>query len=84
MLSLIIAILAPIVTSLQLLPQLYKIYKSKNVKDVSIHSLFLFLLTNLLWLLHGYFISDYSLIIGSGIGMFISITSLILHITYSK
>ena len=58
--------------------------KTKNVKDVSIHSLFLFLLTNLLWLLHGYFISDYSLIVGSTIGMIISILSLLLHVKYSK
>ena len=84
MLSLIVAILAPVITSLQLLPQLYKIYKTKNVNGVSIHSLYLFLITNLLWLLHGYFITDYSLLIGSAIGMIISISSLILYIKYRK
>ena len=84
MLSLIVAILAPLITSFQLLPQLYQIYKTKNVKDVSIHSLSLFLLTNVLWFMHGYFISDYSLIVGSTIGMIISILSLLLHVKYSK
>ena len=84
MLSLIVAILAPLITSFQLLPQLYQIYKTKNVKGVSIHSLSLFLLTNVLWFMHGYFISDYSLIVGSTIGMIISILSLLLHVKYSK
>ena len=84
MLKKIVSIMAPVVTCLQLLPQLFKIYKTKNVKDVSIHSLFLFLTTNVLWLMHGYFITDYSLIVGSSIGMIISIISLILHVSYSK
>ena len=84
MLSLIVAILAPIITSFQLFPQLYKIYKTKNVNGVSIHSLYLFLITNLLWFLHGYFITDYSLLIGSTIGMIISISLLILYIKYRK
>ena len=60
------------------------IIKTKNVKGVSIHSLSLFLLTNVLWFMHGYFISDYSLIVGSTIGMIISILSLLLHVKYSK
>jgi hypothetical protein len=41
MLPFIVATLAPIVNSIQLLPQLYKTYITKSVKDLSFYSLLL-------------------------------------------
>ena len=51
----IVATIAPIVNCIQWVPQLYKTYATKSVKDLSMHSLMLILATNLLWLTHGYF-----------------------------
>lgn len=84
MITQIIATLVPIVNCIQLFPQLYKTYITKSVKDLSLYSLLLIVITNFLWLLHGYFIFDYSLIIASIISIFINITLLVLYFNYSK
>ena len=84
MIPFIIAILAPIVNSIQLFPQLYKTYTTKSVKDLSLYSLLLILITNLLWLLHGYFILDISLIVAGTVSMIINVALLILYFLYRK
>ena len=75
MLSFIVSILTPLANCIQLFPQLYKTYITKSVNDLSLHSLLLILATNLLWLIHGYFIVDHPLIIA---GIISSITNIIL------
>lgn len=82
MLSGFVATLAPIVNCFQLFPQLYKTYTTKSVKDLSFHTIVLILITNTLWLLHGYFIVDYSLIIAGIISITVNITLLILYLRY--
>jgi len=84
MLPLIVATLAPIINCIQLFPQLYKTYITKSVKDLSVWSLLLILATNLLWLLHGYFIFDMSLIVTGVINMIINVTLLTLYFFYRK
>jgi MtN3 and saliva related transmembrane protein len=84
MIPFIVATLAPIVNSIQLFPQLYKIYITKSVKDLSLYSLSLILLTNLLWLLHGYFIIDISLIVAGVVSMIINVALLTLYFLYRK
>lgn len=84
MIPFIIATLAPIVNSIQLFPQLYKTYTTKSVKDLSLYSLSLILLTNLLWLLHGYFKFDISLIVAGTVSMIINVALLILYFLYRK
>ena len=84
MLPLTIATLAPIVNSIQLFPQLYKTYTTKSVNDLSFYSLSLILITNLLWLLHGYFINDISLILAGVVSMIINVTLLTLFVIYKK
>ena len=84
MIPFIIATLAPIVNSIQLFPQLYKTYITKSVKDLSLYSLIAILLTNVLWLLHGYFIIDISLIVAGTVSMIINVALLILFFLYRK
>ena len=84
MIPIIVATLAPIVNSIQLFPQLYKTYITKSVKDLSLYSLIFILLTNLLWLLHGFFIMDISLIVAGTVSMIINIALLILYFLYRK
>jgi MtN3 and saliva related transmembrane protein len=83
MLPLIVATLAPIINCIQLLPQLYKTYVTKSVKDLSLYSLLLIISTNLLWLLHGYFIIDTSLIIAGIVSIIINIALLSLYFLYT-
>jgi len=84
MLPAIVAILAPVVNCIQLFPQLYKTYLTKSVDDLSVHSLLLILTTNILWLLHGFFIGDYPLIIAGVISLVINITLFVLYLRYRK
>ena len=82
MIPVIVAILAPIINTIQLFPQLYKTYITKSVKDLSLYSLSLILITNLLWLLHGYFINDDSLIVSGIVSLLINIALLTLCVLY--
>lgn len=82
MIPVIVAILAPIINTIQLFPQLYKTYTTKSVKDLSIYSLALIVITNLLWLLHGYFINDDSLIVSGIVSLLINIALLTLCVLY--
>ena len=84
MIPIIIATLAPIVKSIQLFPQLYKMYITKSVKDLSFFSLLLILINNLLWLLHGYFIIDISLIAAGLVSIVINVAILTLYFIYRK
>jgi len=78
----IIATLAPIVNCVQLLPQLYKTYTTKRADDLSLGSLLLILLTNILWFLHGYCISDVSLIVSGSLSILINTLLLTLYFCY--
>jgi hypothetical protein len=84
MIPIVVATLAPIVNCIQLFPQLYKTYVTKSVKDLSFYSLLLILTTNVLWLLHGYFIFDLSLIVAGLISMIVNIALLTLYVLYRK
>lgn len=84
MIPVIVATLAPIINSIQLIPQLYKTYVTKSVKDLSLYSLSLVLITNLLWLLHGYFINDKSLIVAGVVAMIINVSLLTLYFLHIK
>jgi len=84
MLSIIVAILAPLISSIQLIPQLYKTYTTKSVKDLSFYFLILFLISNILWILHGYFIFDISLIIAGILSIIVNAALLTLYFLYKK
>ena len=82
-LKLAVAVLAPIVNSIELLPQLVTTFYRKHVRDLSLLSILLLLLANVLWFMHGYFISDNSLIIGGAISLSINSALLGLYFLYS-
>lgn len=79
-----VSILAPIVNCIQLFPQLYKSYTTKHVEDLSLYSLCLLLVTSILWLIHGYFIQDTSLMIAGIISSTVNIFLLIIFFRYQK
>jgi MtN3 and saliva related transmembrane protein len=76
------AILAPLFTCMQLVPQLYKTYSSKSVKDLSLESLLIITLGNLLWLLHGYFIRDTPLLVAGLVASLVNASLLWLYMLY--
>jgi len=84
MLPLVVATLAPIVNCIQMIPQLYKTAVTKRVKDLSLYSLCLILATNILWLIHGYFIMDLSLLVSGAISIIINLCLFSLYVLYRK
>jgi MtN3 and saliva related transmembrane protein len=84
MLAYTVSILAPIVNCIQLFPQLYKTYHTKHVEDLSLKSLCLILLTSILWLSHGYFIQDISLIAAGVITVTVNTTLITLFLKYRQ
>ena len=84
MLAFIVATLAPILNSIQYLPQVYKAYTTKSVADLSIYSLLLVIITSVLWTIHGYFTIDNSLIVAAVISVIINTVMLILYFVYRK
>jgi len=77
-----VAILAPIVNCIQMIPQVYKTYQTKRVKDLSLYTILLFLTTNLLWLLHGYFIQDLSLLVSGVVSITLNSMLLWMYLMY--
>lgn len=77
-LPLMVATLAPITNCIQMAPQLYKTYKTKSAKDISIYSVSIILVNALLWAMHGYFIMDTSLLVASAIAFTINLLLFIL------
>jgi MtN3 and saliva related transmembrane protein len=82
MIPYIVSILAPIMNTVQLLPQLIKTHRTKKVKDLSFYSLLLILFCDVLWLLHGYFIGDLSLQAAGLITLFINLILMVLYFKY--
>lgn len=79
-----IAVLAPMVGTIQSVPQLLHTLREERIDGLSIHSLFLMILVELLWFLHGYYIWDYSLMISSSLIFIINITIIAIFMLKKK
>lgn len=80
----IIAILAPSLNAVQILPQLVKTWNTKSVSNLSLYTILLMIVTNILWLLHGINIEDNSLIISGGFALIINLILVCLFLLYQK
>jgi MtN3 and saliva related transmembrane protein len=65
-----------------MLPQLYRTHKTKKVNDLSLTTLLLILFTNTLWIMHGFFIEDFSLLASGIISLVINTSLLLLYLLY--
>ena len=80
--QMMVATLAPILSISMVLPQFYKTYQTKHVKDLSLYMILLLFFANILWLLHGYFIADISLMVTGFIQSFLVAILLLMHYFY--
>lgn len=79
-----VGIAASAFTSLSLVPQLIKLWKTKDAKDVSILML-LVLLTGLgLWVLYGSMLTDLIIIIANGIAFLINLVTMGVTLYYKR
>lgn len=82
MIPTLVATMAPVMNSIQLYPQLYKTYSTKRVNDLSFYTLVLVLVTNMLWIAHGYFIFDIPVLAASFINLFANVILIWFYMMY--
>jgi MtN3 and saliva related transmembrane protein len=63
----IIGLIAALFTTVSLLPQLIKIYKTKSTKDISTGMFTLFGAGVLLWFVYGVFVNDLPIIVANSL-----------------
>ncbi len=76
------AISAPISTMIQFIPQVYKMHKTKKVKDISEFGILFWIFSAALWLVHGFFINDLSITASSIVNILVCLFMLILYYKY--
>jgi MtN3 and saliva related transmembrane protein len=76
------AICAPLSTMVQFIPQVYKMHKTKKVKDISEFAILFWIFSAILWLVHGIFIDDLSISISSIINILVCLFMLLLYYKY--
>ncbi len=75
---------AAILTTLAFLPQLIKTLKTKKAEDVSLITLIMFLTGVLSWIIYGYKISSFPILIANVITFILNLLILIFKISFSK
>ena len=78
----IVAILAPMVNTVQALPQLLKTLKTRTVVGLSFYMVALMMITNFLWFFHGFYIQDISLMASGFIAFIINAVLMLLYLRY--
>lgn len=74
----IVAVVAPLLTSIQLIPQVYKTYTTRNVSGLSVYTFMLAWMTSLLWWTHGYYTLDLSLMVATTVSLIMNSSMLLM------
>jgi MtN3 and saliva related transmembrane protein len=78
----ILGILAGTFCTVSFVPQVLKIYKTKNVSDLSIITFSMFSLGVALWMAYGIVLNDYAIVIANGITLLLSLVILCMKFKY--
>ncbi|MGD6807842.1 MAG: SemiSWEET transporter [Candidatus Bathyarchaeia archaeon] len=78
----ILGLTAALFTTVSLLPQLMKAYKTKSTKDVSTGMFILFCGGVFLWLLYGVFVHDFPIIIANSLAFIQAVVILFFKVKY--
>ncbi len=80
----IIGLMAAILTTSAFIPQVYKTWKTKDVKAISL-TMYLVMFTGvILWLIYGIYINSFSMLIANSITSMLILFIVILKIKYHK
>ena len=80
----ILGLAAGACTSVAAAPQLYKAWKTKNVKDISIKMFILYVIGGSLWFAYGLLKSDMPIIATNAIALIINAAMLLLKLRYKN
>lgn len=78
----IIGLAAAAITTISLLPQLMKVWKTKSTKDISMETFLLFCGGVLLWFIYGLLLNDLPMIIANSLGFIQGLIILFFKIKY--
>lgn len=84
MLSLIIGITAGIICAVSFIPQVVKIFRTKNADDLSVITFSAFALGIFLWLVYGLMVNDLPVIFANLVTLSLVVVLLALKIKYAK
>lgn len=65
-------------------PQIYKIWKNKSAKDVSIQMFIIYAISNTLWIIYGLSLKEPAIYITNIVILFLILTQIILKIKYDS
>jgi MtN3 and saliva related transmembrane protein len=80
----IIGFLAAVTSTISLIPQVIKMFKTHSVEDLSIGMIINFFLTSILWIIYGIMISSWSVWLTNIIMLIFSVIMLYLKMKYTN
>lgn len=78
----ILGLIAAAFTTSSFFPQVYKAWKEKSTKGISLTMYVAFLIGVILWLIYGYYINSISMIIANTVTLGLVITVIVLKLKY--
>jgi len=78
----ILGLIAAVFTTSSFFPQVYKAWKEKSTKDISLTMYIAFFIGIVLWLIYGYYINSLSMIIANIVTLILVIIVIILKLKY--
>ncbi len=81
-LGFIIGLAAAALTTISFLPQVIKVFKTKQTKDLSFATFFVFSVSLFLWFVYGILIGELPIILANGITFLLTLSIIIMKIKY--
>jgi len=79
-----IGYIAAICTTINIFPQLYKTYRKRSAKDLSLKALIILLFGQVCWVIFGAFKNQLQLVIGNSINIVLMVTLIAMGIVFSR
>lgn len=80
----VLAMATGVIGSAAMFPQAYRLFKRRSAKDISISSYSFLLITGIIWLLYGFEINNYPIVIPQLIGNIPLVLIIIAWILYGR
>ena len=80
----VLGIVAGVLTSVAMIPQLIKVLKEKNVKDISVVMLLVLITGVSLWVWYGIIKDEWPIILSNAFSVLVNASLLICYIIYKK
>jgi MtN3 and saliva related transmembrane protein len=80
----IIGYIAAFFGTILMLPQAFKTYSTKHVKDISLIMLIIYIVNCMLWGIYGFYLKSVPMLLCNGIALVIGLLMITMKIVYSR